>query len=655
MSDGVKLAARIWMPVDAVLNPQPAILEYLPYRKDDGTAERDSARHPYFAGFGYVSIRVDMRGTGDSGGILNGEYLPQEQDDALEVLRWITSQKWCNGRVGIIGISWGGFNGLQIAMRRPKELKAVISLCSTDDRYNNDCHYMGGCVLGSDMLAWASNMLAYNALPPDPKHIGRDWKKVWLKRLKRTPRFVESWISHQFRDQFWKQGSVCENYDSIKMPVFVVGGWADSYVDSVLRLLENLSCPRIGLIGPWAHRYPEDGQPGPAIGFLQECLRWWDYWLKDIDTGIMNEPILRVWIGETNRIMGGYNRNMPSGYWTSEKQWPAKRNRHLDYYLRDGKLDRQFRGNGVGEVSVFEGVGLDSGVWCPQGVAGDFPGDQRDEEGGSLFFTSPPLSEQLEVLGVPIVNLVVESDRPNALLAVRLCDVASDGTSTRVSWGLLNLTHGKSHERPQSLIPGKKYKVTIRLKSLGYRFAKNNRIRIDISSTYWPQAWPSPQEVNLKIHYKRGTVLRLPVRKTLNTRKWEVFFHKPEGSKPLAVKIIKPSSRKRFITRDLITGKYVLEDIKYGGKYKFVKSGIVKEELYKDKYSIVEKDPLSARVDCKRDIFISMKKWHAAVKTESSMWGGKEFYFVSNKINAFGGKKKIFDKTWNFKTRRKMV
>src|ERR1700743_2919670 len=147
LSDGCKVAARIWLPVDAEQRPVPAILEYLPYRKRDGPVDRDHLTHPYYAGNGYACIRVDMRGSGESDGLLEDEYTKQEHDDCVEIMPWIATQKWCTGDIGMIGISWGGFNGLQVAARRPKELKAVISLCSTDDRYNDAIHFMGGTPL----------------------------------------------------------------------------------------------------------------------------------------------------------------------------------------------------------------------------------------------------------------------------------------------------------------------------------------------------------------------------------------------------------------------------------------------------------------------------------------------------------------------------
>jgi len=186
LKDGTKLAARIWLPVDAEKNPVPAILEYLPYRKRDGTAARDALTHPWFAARGYAGVRVDIRGTGESDGVLMDEYLKLEQDDCLEVLAWLARQPWCSGKCGMIGISWGGFNGLQVAARRPPSLKAVISLCSTDDRYADDVHYMGGALL-VDNFAWASMMFSLQTYPPDPLLVGDRWRKMWLERLEKLP------------------------------------------------------------------------------------------------------------------------------------------------------------------------------------------------------------------------------------------------------------------------------------------------------------------------------------------------------------------------------------------------------------------------------------------------------------------------------------
>ncbi|MGH6932825.1 MAG: CocE/NonD family hydrolase, partial [Dongiaceae bacterium] len=255
MSDGCRLAARLWLPRGSSAKPSPAILEYIPYRRRDGTVIGDMPRHGYYAGHGYACLRVDMRGSGDSDGVLTDEYLKQEQDDAVEVIAWIAAQTWCSGKVGMMGISWGGFNALQVAARRPPALKAIVTVCSTDDRYADDCHYMGGALLLNSM-SWASTMLAYNARPPDPQIVGERWRNMWLERLNGSPPFLAAWIKHQLRDEYWWHGSVCEDYGAIEAATYAVGGWADGYSNAIPRLLAGLKAPAKGLIGPWAHEYP---------------------------------------------------------------------------------------------------------------------------------------------------------------------------------------------------------------------------------------------------------------------------------------------------------------------------------------------------------------------------------------------------------------
>ncbi|MDH3771748.1 MAG: CocE/NonD family hydrolase, partial [Nitrospirota bacterium] len=335
MSDGVRLAARMWLPENAETQPVPGILEYIPYRKRDSTAYRDSLMHPYFAGHGYACVRVDLRGSGDSEGVLTDEYLHQEQQDGIEILRWIAEQSWCSGSVGMMGISWGGFNALQVAAHRPPALKAIVTICSTDDRYADDIHHMGGCLLG-DNLSWASTMFAYNSCPPDPLLVGERWKELWLERLQGSGLWLDTWLRHQRRDDYWKQGSICEDFSAITCPVLAVSGWTDGYSNAVFRLLANLKGPRKGLIGPWGHKYPHLGVPGPAIGFLQESLRWWDRWLKGIETGIMEEPMLRVWMQESVPPTTYYHER--PGHWIGEAAWPSSSIVDHQYSLVRGRL-----------------------------------------------------------------------------------------------------------------------------------------------------------------------------------------------------------------------------------------------------------------------------------------------------------------------------
>ena len=181
LSDGCRLGARLWLPDAASANPVPAILEYIPYRKRDGTRGRDEPMHGYYAQHGYAAVRVDMRGSGESDGHLADEYLQQEQDDALEVIAWIAAQPWCTGAVGMMGKSWGGFNALQMAARRPPALKAIITTNSTDHRYTDDIHYMGGCLL-NDNLWWGSIMARLPKPPARPENrLARGWRERWLE------------------------------------------------------------------------------------------------------------------------------------------------------------------------------------------------------------------------------------------------------------------------------------------------------------------------------------------------------------------------------------------------------------------------------------------------------------------------------------------
>ena len=320
LPDGGRLAAKIWLPEGSEAEPVPAILEYIPYRKNDWTWRRDSTMHPYFAGQGYACVRVDLRGAGESDGVLLDEYLEQELDDGAEAVAWIAAQPWCTGAVGMFGISWGGFNGLQIAARRPPALKTVITLCSTDDRYADDVHYMGGCLLGVDMLPWASLMYVWNGTPPDPEIVGDGWREMWLNRLAETPPYVEAWLTHQRRDAYWQHGSVCEDFSAIECPVYAIGGWVDGYSNAIPRLLEGLPGTSKGLIGPWGHGFPHDALPGPQIGFLQECLRWWDRWLKGEENGIEHEPALCVWMQDAAQP-DAQPEERP-GRWVTEPSWP---------------------------------------------------------------------------------------------------------------------------------------------------------------------------------------------------------------------------------------------------------------------------------------------------------------------------------------------
>ena len=645
MSDGAELAADIWLPVDANENPVPAILEYLPYRKNDFTAIRDSVRHPYFAGHGYASIRVDIRGAGDSDGILLDEYLKQEQDDALEVLDWISAQPWSTGAVGMIGKSWGGFNGLQVAARKHPALKTIITLCSTDDRYADDVHYRGGNLLASDMLWWASTMFVYNARPQDPQVVSESWRDNWLDRLKNTPPFVEEWVSHQRRDAYWKHGSVCENYSDIEIPVFAVSGWQDGYTNAVFRLLEHLPNESKGLVGPWAHEYPEVATPEPNIGFLQECLRWWDQWLKGKDTGIMDEPKLISWIQNSELPEVTYQKR--PGKWVGDHSWPSKHVQGQKLWLRDQELSFEKEQADAMTIPSMQEHGFYSGVFCPFGQPGDLPADQRLENGKSVVFTSAPLEESIDLLGYPVFHAEVSSDQENALLAVRLSDKAPTGESTLISWGMLNLNHWQSHEHPEALVPGKKYKVAVKLDVLGQQIPKGHRLEVALSPTYWPQAWPSPKPVTLTVYPGESTYMELPVREAQpEDETCGDHFQIAETAEVIEREILRKEKRTREVRHDLVNGIWKLEDFSDEGERKLLTNGVEHGSKNKNTFIIKENDPLAATAICEWELKVGRDDWQTKVESYSEMTSDETTFYLTNTLVAFENEKEVFRNTW---------
>jgi putative CocE/NonD family hydrolase len=643
LADGTRLAARMWLPADAEQKPVPAILEYLPYRKRDGTVERDHLTHPYFAGNGYACIRVDMRGSGESDGLLEDEYLKQEQDDCLEILSWIAAQPWCTGAIGMIGISWGGFNGLQVAARRPPELKAVISLCSTDDRYADDIHFMGGKLL-NDNMHWASVMFAYMSRTPDKALLGGAWRETWLHRLKHEPLLVANWLRHPRRDDFWKHGSICEDWSAITCPVYLVSGWADGYSNTVPRMLAHLQCPKKGLVGPWAHKYPHFGRPGPQIGFLQEALRWWDKWLKGIETGIMDEPQYRVWMEEPVPPRPFYD--LRPGRWVAEPSWPSPNIEPQALALDAGGRLAEKPGAETAVLSASpQSLGECAGIWSGSGIDPDLPFDQRLDDSRSLVFDGAPLPARLEILGAPKVTLELAVDRPSAFIAVRLNEVTPDGASTRITYGLLNLAHRKSHEHPEALEPGRRYRVTVQLNDIAHAFAAGNRIRIAVSTAYWPIAWPSPEPVALTV-FTGASRLELPTRAPRAEDAKLPAFPASEGARPLAKTYHRPANYRRWVERDVGSGIqtfHVAEDL---GHYTIDHTGQETDYVHCEAYRIRDDDPLSAEIEISFDIAIGRDAWRTRSKTWTVLHADKTHFHVEAKLEAYEGESQVVSRAW---------
>ncbi len=652
LSDGVRLAARIWLPEDAEAGSVPALLEYLPYRKRDSTRLRDGPMHHYQAGYGYACVRVDIRGSGDSDGLIHDEYLRQEQEDAIEVIAWLARQPWCDGKVGMFGISWGGFNALQVAARRPPALKAIITLGSTDDRYATDVHYLGGCLI-RDNFEWAATIFSWLTTPPDPEIVGERWREMWMARLENLRPWIIPWIEHQRRDAYWKQGSVCEDFSLIETPVYAVGGWADLYATAIPRLLAGLGCPRKGLIGPWAHRFPHLGAPGPAIGWLQEALRWWDHWLKGKKTGIMDEPMLRVWMPESVRPSASYAER--PGRWVAEDIWPSPRIAWRNYALNPHELAIAHAEETPLFLASPQTIGLAGGEVCPFGSGAEFPTDQRADDGGSLVFTSAPLPERMEILGAPVADLEVMSDRANALVCVRLNDVAPDGSSMRVSYGLLNLTHRNSHEFAEPLLANQRYRMRIPLEDVAYSFPPGHRLAISVSTAYWPIAWPSPEPVTLTL-FAGASRIQLPLRPPSPADAALPPFAAPEMAPETPHSVLDAGRETNSIlTRDALAGTTTIQMPRDWGTILLDDIDLLKHGKGDVGYSIADGDPVSARAWSAFEMQRRRSTWR--VRTETRMWLSctKEEFHLRAELEAWEGELQVFTRSWNRQFARDFV
>ncbi|MQA83014.1 MAG: CocE/NonD family hydrolase [Streptosporangiales bacterium] len=644
MPDGIQLSAYIWRPTTSDAEPVPGILEYIPYRKRDLTAVRDSIHHPYLAGHGYGCVRADLRGTGESEGVLTDEYLEQEQRDAEDVLAWIAAQPWCTGRTGMMGISWGGFAALQVAARNPPSLHAIVISSFTDDRYSDDMHYMGGCLL-SDNLAEAGTMFAHSTLPPDPDVVGDRWQQMWRERLEGTGPWVTEWLTHQVRDDYWRHASVCEDYDAVRCPVLASSGWADGYSNAVGRLLKNLKAPRKGLIGPWSHKYPHLGEPGPAIGYLQEVLRWWDHWLKDADNGVLDDAMLYAWMQDSVPPSTSYEQR--PGRWVGEPEWPSP---HVEeHHLPLARHRLAEPGEDVPaehlEVESPITVGQFAGKWASNNAPPDLPYDQREEHGGSLVFETDPLTDTYEILGAPVVALEVSADRPVAMIAARISDVARDGSATRVTYGMLNLTHRDSNDEPSPLEPGRRYRVSFELNAVAQSFPPGHRL--SLSTSYWPLAWPPPEPVLLSV-YTGNSTLTLPARPiTESDEVADQPFAEPEGTAPLVVTRLEPPRHSWDVCRDLITKQSALDIVKDSGTVRYHHADLDVSRAAHERYTVTAGDFESTRGETTWVMRYRRGDWDACVITHTVLTSDATTFTVQAQLDAYTGERRLVSRNWH--------
>jgi hypothetical protein len=507
MPDGIRLAASLFMPADRNASAKfPVLLEYLPYRKDESRKDR-FALFSYFILRGYVVARVDIRGSGTSEGkLIEYEYTDQEQEDGEVVIDWLSKQAWSTGKVGMFGLSWGAFNSIQMAMRNPPALKAIVAIQGTDDLFRDDCHFIDG-MMHVDSYEFGQDIANILPAPPD----------YFVDEAYFRDRFdTEPWLLIYKRQQrdgpFWNRASLNSDYSSIHVPTFVIGGWYDGYRDSVPRMLEKLEAPVKGIVGPWAHTWPNLPYPEPGVEWRREAVRWFDYWLKGDDTGIMDEPRFAVYVREWHPP--GVVDKVP-GYWRWEEGWPIDRTKKLALYVHaDHTLSSARSVGGDGQTHRLRylptvGVEASGNVnWW-----GDFPWDQRGTDAYSLVYDSDPLDQDLEILGFPRAILHVSADAPLADWIVRISDIAPDGTVTQVAGAGLSGAQRKSSEEPEPLVPGQVYKLEYDLHFTSWVFPKGHRIRLAVNNALWPMIWPTPYAMTttLDVEGANASHIVLPV------------------------------------------------------------------------------------------------------------------------------------------------
>jgi putative CocE/NonD family hydrolase len=642
LADGTRLAARIWMPENAESDPVPAVFEFLPYRKHDGTCLRDDSTYPEFAAAGIAGVRVDIRGSGESDGIIDGEYTPLELADACELIAWIAAQPWSNGSVGMMGISWGGFNCLQVAALRPPALKAVISIASTVDRYNDDIHYKNGTHL-SAQLSWAATMLAYQSRSPDPALVGDRWREMWLERLEKEPYFMEEWLTHQRRNAFWKHGSISENFSDVQIPAIIIAGWADGYRNTPLKAVEGLGDKAKALIGPWVHKYPHFAWPKPRADFLGEAICWWNRWLRGEENGIETMPQVRAYI--LDDIHPAPRRDYDNGFWIGKQSWSEPEAAHF-YVDQFGTLNP---GNPIPGARLYDryirsplDTGTASGEFFTLKPDAEMALDQRGDDAGSMVLETVVLEEDTDILGRPVLTVEVACDGDWANLCARLVDVHPDGTATRVSFGVLNLAHRDGYESPRAIPGDEKTTIRIELDACGYRFRKGHRIRLSISTAYWPMILPPPTDPGVTLDLA-SLSLALP---KLGPHE-KIAVKEPENPNPLPnYTEHTPSTTRRWVTKDMTANRTDYNIQEDTGLSERPGTGLSTRQVRDEIWSISPDDPLSMNGQSTWTCDMQRDGWFLRTISTACLSCTAEEWVTTAELVAYEGENEVFRKTF---------
>lgn len=623
--DGVGLAADIYMPTNGV-GKFPALLEALPYRKDDLTASSHSEEYLRFASEGnFVVCRLDVRGTGSSHGVATDEYPLSELDDLADVINWLATQPWSNGRVGMFGYSYSGFNSLQAACTRPQALKAICAIYATDDRYTDDGHYMGGSLRAIDLVDYCHYMTACNLLPPVPAVFGDDWLEEWKMRFEKNQPWLLNWLEQQHDGPYWRHGSLRPDYERIECPTMIVAGWADGYRNNTFRTFEALKCEKSLLLGPWSHSSPSTSRPGPHIDLVAEMIVWFDRWLKNSDKAnkktLPSEPPIRIFVRHSTRPSP--DLAMFNGEWRYEDTWPPKR-------LQTKVLT--IASSGVDVIATKSDVGAAAWNSCAGGLPWGQPDDQREDDAWSLTYEWPVDEKSIEVIGHARVKLRLAVDQPVASLSVKLCDVFPDGTSALVTRGFLNLCHRESSTNPTALTPGKFEDINIEFEATSWVFPVGHKIRLSITGADWPNIWSPPQQFSLQVE-RQSLELNLS------------FVEGQGAGTPMFAPVIKPDKTQAIesttdtslptewrVERDILR-RITTARTSYGGHSSIRDSGTA-DELYAGEVGVSTVDPANSWVTATTRYELAWPEATCLIEARLQMNSDTETFQVTIEVDA---------------------
>jgi predicted acyl esterase len=469
--------------------------------------------------------------------------------------------------------------------------------------------------------------------------------------LREQPFHLEEWLAHQRRDHYWRHGSICEDFSAVAVPALVIAGWADGYRNTPMKALAGVPQAK-AIVGPWIHKYPHFAYPKPRLDFHAEAIRWWDRWLKGISNGAEELPRLRAYILDGARP--ALWRESDPGEWIAEASWPSPD--IAEHVLRlggGGSLGAVCDSDASLTIRSPQDCGTAAGEFFTLKPDAEMAGDQRVDDAGSLVFETTPLDQPLEILGFPTLRLRVAIDQPAANLCARLVDVHPDGIATRVSFGALNLAHRNGNAAPKAMIPGSMEDVDIMLDAAGYRFPAGHRIRLAISTAYWPMILPPPSTVTATIE-TGSCLLSLPSRAAGNQSRPDM--PEPDNPDPLPrYREISPSVTKRCVKRDLTTGatRYLIHEDT--GAAEHPGNLMISREVRDEEWTIKTDDPLSMTGTSRWTAELSRGAWSVRTRCEAAISCTAAEWLISASVAAYESDSMVHEKRWSRKIPRDLM